>query len=356
MPEAKPQISWLAILDLIPGAFSIFLAGLIAACTGLWRSKKDAPTLFLHIAYAVMRKTSARYSPVQLQWALPTSDQVYRSYARSAKIKPEIINLANGASGYWVGDKHAKNIIIWFHGGGFNMAAVPAFFEFWQSLIVALRRSDKDVAIFAMSYSLAPQATYPTQLIQAVDALRYINSQKQRAESIVLAGDSAGASLAFGVLSHLAHPHPAIDKLQLAKPLDGFVVVGYPGATNDAHAPAGFERYWGGDLIDPVVVENWMKGYLGNSAPDYYTDPISAPDSWFHNLPTKRMLLLAGGNELLRPMIEAFAQKLKPIIPNLEFFIGQYEAHIAPVYNLYVGDKTPTQQGLRLIAWLESIF
>ncbi|KAM3504254.1 hypothetical protein MY10362_003688 [Beauveria mimosiformis] len=211
-----------------------------------------------------MRKTTARYSPVQLQWALPTSDQVYRSYARSAKIKPEIINLANGASGYWVGDKHAKNIIIWFHGGGFNMAAVPAFFEFWQSLIVALRRSDKDVAIFAMSYSLAPQATYPTQLIQAVDALRYIDSQKQRAKSIVLAGDSAGS-----------------------------------------------ERYWRGDLIDPVVVENWMKGYLGNSAPDYYTDPIGAPDSWFHNLPTKRTLLLAGGNELLRPMIEDFAQKLK---------------------------------------------
>lgn len=126
-----------------------------------------------------------------------------------------------------------------------------------------------------------------------------------------MAGDSAGASLAFGVLSHLAHPHPAIEKLQLAKPLDGFVVVGYPGATNDAHVPAGTERYWGGDLIDPVVVENWMKSYLGNSASDYYTDPIGAPVGWFHDLPTKRTLMLAGGNELLRPMIEAFAQKLK---------------------------------------------
>ncbi len=116
MPETKHQISWLAILDLIPGGISIFLTGLFAAFTGLWRSKRDAPTLYLHIAYAVLRKSSERYSPLQLQWVLPTSEQVYHSYAKSARIKPEIINLANGGSGYWIGDKYAKKIIIWFPG------------------------------------------------------------------------------------------------------------------------------------------------------------------------------------------------------------------------------------------------
>lgn len=207
------------------------------------------------------------------------------------------------------------------------MAAVPAFFEFWESLVVALRRSGKDVAIFAMSYSLAPRVKYPTQLIQAVDALRYIESQKPRAASIVLVGDSAGASLAFGVLSHLAHPHPSIEKLQLATPLDGFAVLGYPGATSDSYVLEGTERYWGGDIIDPVVVENWMKGYLGDSAPDYYTDPMGAPVSWFQHLPAKRMLILAGGNELLRPMIESFAQKLKVRCTNILFLYNIAEVN-----------------------------
>lgn len=192
------------------------------------------------------------------------------------------------------------------------MAAVPAFFQFWNHIITTLGQSHKEIAIFAMSYSLAPQAKYPTQLIQAVDALRYIQAQNQNAKkSVVLVGDSAGASLAFGALLHLTHKHPAIEELQLTKPFEGVALMGFPGATNDRSASKELDKYCGGDIIDPDVVEAWMRDYLGDSVPDYYTDPINAPDKWFQNLPSKRMLLLAGGNELLRPMIEALGQRLK---------------------------------------------
>lgn len=114
--DTQVRISWAAILDLIPGVISIFLTGLAALFTGLWRSKRDAPTYYLHVAFAIMRKSTQRYSPLQLQYALPTSDQVYQSYARSVKTNPRIIKLASGASGYWVGNKNAKNIVVWFHG------------------------------------------------------------------------------------------------------------------------------------------------------------------------------------------------------------------------------------------------
>jgi hypothetical protein len=39
----------------------------------------------------------------------------------------------------------------------------------------------------------------------------------------------------------------------------------------------------------------------------------------------------------------------------VEFFIGPREGHVAPIYNLYVGDKTETQQGRKLKAWLREI-
>lgn len=115
---AKPvqQPSWLELLGLIPGGFSLFLTAGGAVFTGLRRTEKDASTYYLHVAYAIMRKSTARFSPRQLQYVLPTSDQVYASYARSARGKTQIVQLPSGASGYWIGDSNAKNVIVWYHG------------------------------------------------------------------------------------------------------------------------------------------------------------------------------------------------------------------------------------------------
>lgn len=258
------------------------------------------------------------------------------------------------------------------------MPLIPAFFQFWETLLAALRHRGKDFALFAPGYSLAPTATYPTQLIQAVDALRHVIEQRQgNASSVVMVGDSAGASLAMGVLLHLSHTHPAIAPLPLAKPLAGVALIGGPGTTSDKSWPAGVVQYSGGDIIDPDVVKVWMGLYFGGSKPDNYTDPLDAPQSWFENLKTQRMLLLAGRNELLLPLIELYAEKLKVSclciphwfgisalwlilvlkrsVPNLEYFVGEREPHIAPVYNLYAGDKQETKQGKMLASWLEEL-
>ncbi|KAJ3493920.1 hypothetical protein NLG97_g4415 [Lecanicillium saksenae] len=116
MTKPVQQLSWLEKLDLIPGALSLLLTAAAALFTGLRRSEKDASTYYLHVAFAVMRKSTARFSPRQLQYVLPTSDQVYASYARRAKGKTQIVQLPSGASGYWIGDSKAKNVIVWFHG------------------------------------------------------------------------------------------------------------------------------------------------------------------------------------------------------------------------------------------------
>lgn len=61
------QLSLADKLDMVPALTIITSVGFIAMFTGLTRSQKDAPTLRLHIAYAVLRKTSQRLSPLQLQ-------------------------------------------------------------------------------------------------------------------------------------------------------------------------------------------------------------------------------------------------------------------------------------------------
>ncbi|KAJ2956120.1 hypothetical protein NQ176_g11343 [Zarea fungicola] len=92
--------------------------------------------------------------------------------------------------------------------------------------------------------------------------------------------------------------------------------------------------------------------YLDGAAPDFYTDPFDAPPSWFETFPVSKVLIMGGMNEIMMPMIEMFAEKVKSGLPNVELFGGKGESHVAPVYNIYVGDNTETEQGKKLKTWL----
>lgn len=202
-----------------------------------------------------------------------------------------------------------------------------------------------------MTYTLAPEATYPTQLKQAVGALRYILAQPNRDPATVfLGGDSAGGNLVGGVLSHAAHPHPKIEPLPLSGNLGGAAMVA-PWTLLDTDFPEQ-EIYAGGDLITQAVAQPWASAYLGTATRDYYTDLSTAPEDWFKTFPVNQVLITGGGNEILLPIIEEFAAKVKSALPNVEFLIGHRECHVAPIYNLYLGDRTETEQGKKVKSWL----
>lgn len=103
-------------LDFLPAVASIVLAGFYALVTGLWRTEREAKTLFLHFGYAIFRKATARLSPTQMQYILPPSDKIYERYTKKNRIQAQSVELGYGALGHWVGDRNATNVLIWFHG------------------------------------------------------------------------------------------------------------------------------------------------------------------------------------------------------------------------------------------------
>ncbi|KAJ5742047.1 hypothetical protein N7533_011456 [Penicillium manginii] len=339
-------------LDFLPALASISLAAFFGIITGLWRTERQAKTLFLHIGYAVMRKVTARLTPSQMQYATPTSNKVYEQYARKARIQAQTVQLEHGALGHWIGDRDATNVMIWYHGGGFGLPANIGYFKFYAQLVQTLKTSNKSLAVFSLTYTLAPTETYPTQLKQAVSAARYILSTGRSPETIFLGGDSAGGNLVSGVLSHLAHPHPQIEPLPLhnnAK-LGGAAMIA-PWTLLDTEFPDQ-EIYHGGDLITQAVAQPWASAYIGKSPRDNYTDLSNAPVEWFKNFPVNRVLITGGGNEILLPIIQDFAAKFKEGFERVELFIGHRECHVAPIYNLYLGDTTETAQGKKVKSWL----
>ncbi|PWY74996.1 lipase/thioesterase family protein [Aspergillus heteromorphus CBS 117.55] len=338
-------------LDFLPALASIVLAIFWAALTALGRSKAYPKTLALHIGYAAFRKATARLSVAQMQYALPTTNKTYDHFMRKRQLPRKTVNLGDGAQGHWIGDEKADNILIWYHGGGFALPANTGYFNFFTKLIAATASSNKSLAVFTLTYTLAPQATYPTQIRQAVSALRHVLDHAHHPPaSILLGGDSAGGNLVGAVLSHLAHPHPLIAPVPLSAPLRGAIMIApWTSMETDYSADPIDSR---GDLITPAVAGPWSQAYLGGAPRDYYTDLSTAPADWYASFPVDRVLVCGGGCEILLPVIRDFVEKFRAGFSNVELCVGAGEGHVAPIYNLYIGDRDETAQGKRVVSWL----
>jgi hypothetical protein len=103
-------------LDILPAVASIIVAAFYALLTGLWRTERQAKSLLLHFGYAIMRKSTQRLSPMQMQYVLPGSTKIYNRFVKAFGYKAESVELSHGATGHWVGDPNATNVVIWCHG------------------------------------------------------------------------------------------------------------------------------------------------------------------------------------------------------------------------------------------------
>ncbi|EGX96227.1 lipase/thioesterase [Cordyceps militaris CM01] len=369
----QKKLSFFGYLDMIPGLAVIVATALTAFVTGLFRTERDSKTFHLHVANTILRKSTSRLTPLQLQLVSPNTDIIYNTYARARKLKPETVALAHGAKGHWVGNKNATNVLIWYHGrsliafagktriyeprantipgGGFCLPANIGYFKLFERLLKEVNATGGDLCVFAVTYTLAPHGTYPVQLTQSVEALRHVLEHTGRSPAnVLLGGDSAGGNLTVGVLSHLAHPHPSIVPLHVSEPLAGAAAI----APWVSLKPDLSDQviYDGGDIVTTFVGEQWSTTFMGGAESDYYTDAFDAPSSWFETFPVKKMLFMGGENEIMMPLIEHFYGTVKAGFPNVELFKGKRESHVAPVYNIYVGDNTETEQGKKLKTWV----
>jgi acetyl esterase/lipase len=235
-------------------------------------------------------------------------------------------------------------------GGGFAVPAIPAYFDFWLEVIRALNENGHDLAVFFPQYTLTPHAVYPTQLRQAVEALRYIINETGRSPAnVIIGGDSAGGNLASATLLHLSHPHPEIDPLELSAPLAG-VFAYAPWVSFSTEWPSMKENEWK-DIITPSLLKHWANVYRGDKAADNWNEPINAPAKWWADVKTERILILAGGDEILLSPIEEYAKKIKSVFPETTYVVGADESHDAP---FYVSANKETQTGVELRQWLAS--
>ncbi|KAF9886333.1 hypothetical protein FE257_011592 [Aspergillus nanangensis] len=352
MASQEPISLWEKI-DIYPAQVSILTSTLYNAITGIFRGQSGSKEYKLHVANAMIRKMVTRLNSKQIQHLSPTTNAAYEAFMKQKGLQPESVSLNHGATGHWIGNKTAKKVLIYYHGGGFALGGSDGHFTFYSDLITQLNANGHDVALFFLSYTLTPHAAYPTQLRQSVEALRYILTSTQRSPSdVIVGGDSAGGNLALAVLLHLTHPHPEIDAIAGSSemaPLAG--VVAFAPWVNFATDGASMQTNRYKDVIPPEALEMWSRAYLAKKPSDAWSEPNRAPVEWWKGAKTEHVLILAGGDEILFSAIDDFAKKFQAVVPNTMYVVGYDETHVAPVYSGQILGKE-TQQGRELRRWL----
>ncbi len=94
--------------------------------------------------------------------------------------------------------------VVWIHGGGFVSGSKGQIANYARIL------AGGGYTVAGIDYSVAPERTYPTPLLQINRALAYLTHSAQRLhvdpERLVLAGDSAGAQLAAQLANVITSP------------------------------------------------------------------------------------------------------------------------------------------------------
>ncbi|KAE8380508.1 alpha/beta hydrolase fold protein [Aspergillus bertholletiae] len=341
-------------VDLVHAQVTVLGTALYSAITGIFRGQSGASGYGLHVGNAAVRKLCNRLSAEQFQYMNGSTRSVYETALKKMGLQPETVPLKHDAQGHWIGSKNAKNVVIYYHGGGFAVPGSTGHMSFYSNVINTLNAEGHDIAIFLVTYSLTPHAVYPTQLRQAVEALRYILIETNRSpDNVMIGGDSAGGNLALSVLLHLSHPHPEIEPLNNITPLAGlFAFAPWVSFTNEA---ASMRKNQYKDMIGSEILDRWSRMYLGGKGKegDAWSEPSRVPVEWWQDAKVKAVLILAGKDEILIDPIDAFMKNFQSVVPNTTYIVAQGETHVAPVYSAsFMGKET--QQGAGLKEWLRS--
>lgn len=268
---------------------------------------------------------------------------MYEKFYKKHGIEVECEVLSDNTTAFWVGNKDAENIILQFHGGGFNLPISEPCIDYMLRIKESLAKEGKDIGILNLAYGLffspyhtlrshlhdhgnhiqadqfpdlLPVAKYPRQLQQAAMILEHlILNLKKDPSKIILMGDSAGANLALALLSHINHPHPdqSIPRFKLTSPLQGVVLISAWISFKD-DAPSMEENKYN-DIVTFAAATRWAEEYLGEKLPfpssNEYTQARDAAPEWWNGLPVQTVISVCSEDESLSDLIHDFLVKLR---------------------------------------------
>ncbi len=201
-------------------------------------------------------------------------------------------------------DKHLARggklpLVLFFHGGGWALGSPSSYDSVTRELARRI-----PALVLSVDYRLAPEHPFPAAIQDADATLRWVSRHAQELGAdparIVVAGDSAGGTLAIAAALHARAGHAPPVAMQ---------VLFYPSTHISSTDYESYRQYGEGHLLTQQAVEKFREFYLPQPAdwsrPE--SSPLLAED--LSGMPPT--LLIAAGFDPLRDEGEAYARKLR---------------------------------------------
>ncbi|EDU42765.1 repeatmulti-domain protein [Pyrenophora tritici-repentis] len=223
-------------------------------------------------------------------------------------------------------------IVYYAHGGGFSMGSSYFYLEFLLAWVALLKSAGyRNPALFALEYTLVPDAMYPTQLHETVAGYEYVLSLAHSSTRVVVGGDSAGGTLMLSFLLYLSEH----TKLRHQKP--GLAIMISPWVTIVSRNNRNTES----DYLNSASLEQYGRQYIGNkvSPGDPMVSPGHCKDTkkWAEASPEKGWYFLYGSEEVLGPETKDLINLLGKTGKDVDSWEEKGGIHAWPVASLYLG-------------------
>ena len=241
-------------------------------------------------------------------------------------------------------DEKPDLMIYYCHGGGFSMGSTYFYLEFLIAWITLLKEAGyKNPAIFGLEYTLVPDASYPSQLLQTAAGYNFVYSLIKDSSRICVGGDSAGATLIMSFLLHIAKQAP---KYGDRKP--GYATLISPWTTlyslKNRNTPS--------DYLNSDSLHLYGRQYAGFD--DNLDNPLVSPGVckdgswWAEASPTSGFGIIYGSEEVLGPELRELIAFLRQSGCAVSVREEPGAIHAWPVVTLFLSDTQAERlKGLR---------
>ncbi|KAK2612699.1 hypothetical protein QQS21_001316 [Conoideocrella luteorostrata] len=295
-----------------------------------------------YLTCAFLKVILLKFTSRQIQYLSAPTRKVYQKWIRRknaragepeaslvrGRLSDDVEPLRDGRSALlWVGNRHAaKKFVLFFHGGGYVAPMLPGHLEWcWRSYVEAGVETGIETAVAVLEYTLCPEAQYPVQLGQAVDAFSHLLESGIQPQNLIIGGDSAGGNLAAQLIGHLCDHTPPIAPVNLQRPLAGVFLVSP--WLSDKFADESFMENDHIDMLSKGLEKRHRVYYLGLLSVEHSLStshvrafPVDGDLSYLKNMSrvVKEMYVTAGNEEVFRDQVVRYGSEVSQANPSLK--------------------------------------
>ncbi|XP_059380142.1 neutral cholesterol ester hydrolase 1 [Carassius carassius] len=238
-----------------------------------------------------------------------------------------------------------KRGVVYFHGGGWTLGSGKMQTYFLQCWSMA---EELDAVVISIEYTLAPEARFPDQYNEAIQASKHILTAEVLSrysidpKRVAVSGDSAGANLAAAVVQQMALDNSASIKFKvqaLLYPVLQALDFNTPSYQQNGHIPILHRplmaRFWLEYLNgDPRLVTSLLANHHSISTPSQEIAAAKAKTNWTKLLPVafqksyKPVFPLHGDPKLLEKLPGLLDVRASPLLAETEVLKAVPPAYI----------------------------